>query len=594
MNEKYDRETLAADVAIVGLGPGGLAAALRAASLGHGVVAFTDRHFTDTKKNDYIRGQRVLLDHDTIAFLRTFENSSDQSEDDIKFFATLRKEKAIQTKDIERFLYTKLQKFPNVTIVQLSKDLHITSVGRVETRLADFIELNNGSRYFCRNILAADGAKRRFSSLINETMGLEIEYNPTMFQRKHPYQGIVQLQIKKPDEDIDGLAGATETTSEHQQPPASRLIKQGLSYAKLGWNAESSPNHYLFTNTNHTKFYFAGEIPQRIFELSGPERDEKLKEWAALFIHKEYGISADKLEYKSRDNPKKQSLQSTAFEMNMKCCNKPLCPLSHGFLGIIGDARRDPHFYLGHGLNDAITLGVGFAGRLPREGFATSFDSESYLNTVRILDRHIDKKMEENPACEPRYARKDRKFTDAMTPARMQDFLIKSTVNDIKLFSAVANSEQVKDFMKYASIQQQKTFINHANHEQLISFIQHADIKNISIFCNNKPVNENNIKLFATHAVKARQIEILIQMSSRENVNIVLKNLGRDQINMFTTIASRDLIEAFAENASEEQLEQFRQSQATPTQIHWCNCIRPLTTSRKDEPESHNIKGLSP
>ena len=61
-DNKFADQDSAADVAIVGLGPGGLAAALAAAAAGKNVVAFSDR-------SEYVRGQRLVLTPSTIAFL---------------------------------------------------------------------------------------------------------------------------------------------------------------------------------------------------------------------------------------------------------------------------------------------------------------------------------------------------------------------------------------------------------------------------------------------------------------------------------------------------------------------------------------------
>ncbi|MCX7090294.1 MAG: hypothetical protein NTU48_02435 [Legionellales bacterium] len=70
MQNHHDSESTAADIAIVALGPGGLAAALYAEDSGKTVIAFTDR-------TEYIRGQWLSLSETTSDLLRQYTDYSD-------------------------------------------------------------------------------------------------------------------------------------------------------------------------------------------------------------------------------------------------------------------------------------------------------------------------------------------------------------------------------------------------------------------------------------------------------------------------------------------------------------------------------------
>lgn len=337
----HNSEHSAADVAIVGLGPGGLASALLAAENGRSVVAFTDR-------DAYIRGQRVVLYPETIQFLKSYQDHTDLA--DSQFFDRLAEERTVQTKDIERYLYKKLMQYQDkVTIVQLDKKLEISSLGRGEKKQADFIQLSNGTKYYTKNIIAADGGKRSFSTLMNRDLSADLKYLPLARQEKHKYHAAVQLKLK------DGESAASLGKGD--------VYNELVAYMKHGWSNTILPKHYVFPNKDKTKFYFAGEIPESIFRIeSKPERDEQLKQWASIFIYKKYGIQADQLEYRmSIKNPKKDTIQANAFEMNLTICNKQAVALSNGIFVQIGDARRSPNFYLGHGINDAILGGAALA-----------------------------------------------------------------------------------------------------------------------------------------------------------------------------------------------------------------------------------------
>lgn len=369
-NNIFDEEDSAADLAVVGLGPGGLAAALQAAKRGKKVVALTDR-------TDYIRGQRLKLSRDTVIFLMA--NSDKADPEDRLFWQKFKLEGDAQLKDIERFLYRKLLKEPNVQIVQLDKQTpkSIQSVGKGEEDSANFIQLQDGTKYYCRNILAADGAKHSFADMINTHLEAGISYRTSPLQERHHHHAVVQLQLKAGE--IPG------------SPVKLDIVEKMRSLGEQGWDKSYQPKHYIFPNASKTKFYFAGEVPKEVFEEKDDgTRADKLKKWASKAIYEKYGITEDQLEFrKSEKTPAKNRLQATAFEMQIVICKKPVVDLSNGVFSQIGDARRTPNYHLAHGMNDSIRGGITFANAITASGFR----KPEFIRSMDIMDKQVEGRM---------------------------------------------------------------------------------------------------------------------------------------------------------------------------------------------------------
>lgn len=175
------------DLAVVGLGPGGLAAALAAARAGKKVVAFTDR-------KDYIRGQTIRLSDAVVEMLKEVREVGNE-EDELFWKEKIRKESDcayyVQIKDLECYLRRKLELQSNVTIVNVKKG-EIDGVERESSGVK--INLSGGVRSFCaRNVIAADGARHAFAELMNKGLGVDIKYEKTKEQARHPYHCAIQL-----------------------------------------------------------------------------------------------------------------------------------------------------------------------------------------------------------------------------------------------------------------------------------------------------------------------------------------------------------------------------------------------------------------
>ncbi len=360
-------ESSAVDVAVIGLGPGGLAAAPEAAATGKQVLAFTDR-------TQYIRGQRLVLTPETDMYLRDLIDENDPL--DHPFLDKLDSEYTMQTKDIERFLFRKCSHFPNITIVTINKENPVTQIGTGEMQTANFIQLQNKEKFYCRNILAADGAKHVAASILNASLNAGIEYTMAPLQERYKYHGVVQLRLKPGEK-----AGQPETENQ--------TFKARLAHAKQGWKEPYFPNSYIFTNKNENKFYFAGEIPKIIFDAPQETRGKLLKKWACDEIFRKYGVSEDQLEYHtSKKSPEKDRLQALVFEMNIIASNKATYQLANGMFALIGDARRTPNYFVAHGLNDAIAGGIAFASALKTGDF------KSFEVKINQMDDNVEFQMQ--------------------------------------------------------------------------------------------------------------------------------------------------------------------------------------------------------
>ncbi|WP_118996646.1 NAD(P)/FAD-dependent oxidoreductase [Legionella oakridgensis] len=367
MPNMYDEADSPADVAIVGLGPGGLAAAYKAAQKGLRVVAFTDR-------KDYIRGQRLVVSEETEKFLREIRNPADPL--DQVFWDNYAKEGTLKTKDIEMYIYRKLETMENVTIVQATKGTeHAISAIKAGDG-ADYVELGTGEKYHFRHLLGADGARHGVADMVRDGLGKEISYADSKEQERHPYHAVVQLKLK------EGAA-------------VDEALKQvrGTKVAKLGWMETFMPKCYVFPNKDLTEFYFAGEVPQSIFRASEEDRPELLKQWAGAAIKEKYGVNIDDLEYRVTGNRAEDALQATVFEMRMRQSQHSLIDVQAGKFARIGDARRTPNYNLGHGMNDAIAGGLAFVECIGKPPHADEFDSAQFNRTMQSMDAQVERRM---------------------------------------------------------------------------------------------------------------------------------------------------------------------------------------------------------
>jgi len=247
----------------------------------------------------------------------------------------------------------------------------ISCVGRGEHGLADFIQLHDGSRYYSRNVLAADGVKHAFSDLLSRDLGVDIVYKPATEQVRHRYHASVQLTLlgnaKEPIPFDDSLADTREL--EHLK--------------RFHWDEPYLPMGQAMTNENEAKFHFGGEIPSWIYEQPFIERKGLLRDWASFYIARDYGVDPNALVYrKSNKTPQKELLHAQCFNIDLQVCQTPIVSLSHGVFSQIGDARRNPLYQMEHGVNDAVTGAIAFVRLIADK----TFNRADYVKSLQQLD----------------------------------------------------------------------------------------------------------------------------------------------------------------------------------------------------------------
>lgn len=384
MQENTDNLESKADIAIVGMGPGGMAAAIQAASQGLSVVMFSDR-------GDYVRPQRLILDYNNIKLLKSFNMTKTPEDED--FLRSLDSEiGSPQAKDVERYLRRQVQYFQDqpdskITVVNLAKQ-HTAIQSISPEKQGDCVTLKNGSVYYFRYLIGADGAKHFTSDRVKEGFNLDIRYEPSVLQDRHKEHGTVSLKINKNKGQVH------ENLDTHTVEDMKRQITEGRK--QLKWDKPYEPMGLILFNEDRSKVTFSGEIPQSIFMAPPEMRRELLRQWAILAINcnmadeASMSITPEALEYRVSPNPIKNELMATKFEVPLVQSNRALYKLSHGVYAPIGDARRTPNYKLGHGLNHALKCGVEYVRCI---GYDRSFDQNSYQEFVDSLDADIEQKM---------------------------------------------------------------------------------------------------------------------------------------------------------------------------------------------------------
>jgi hypothetical protein len=368
-----------AALAVVGLGPGGLAAAIKAASTGKKVVVFTDR-------NDYIRPQRIKLTLETLSFLTSVLSSNITLSSDVNLIRDcLANGWIMQTKDLERILYRHIENNPNIQIVRVDRTMtsRLVNDGEHDHHIALSDANGNTRDYHFKHLLAADGIKHQTADMVARDCNKSIRYKQTPLQLRHEYHAAIQLELANPSTYIP----RTFIDS----------LKANARFKGLGWKRLDQPKHYIFTNKNGNKFSFVGEVPECIHREADPKlKEEMLRKWAAVGIHQKFGIPESELIFHtSKKHATKDKLRATTFVMDMNVCEQALISLhespNDGVFAQVGDARRTPNYRLGHGANDAILGGLAFADAIDDNDL--SFDDVKFKEAIKKMDDSVESSM---------------------------------------------------------------------------------------------------------------------------------------------------------------------------------------------------------
>ena len=335
-------------IVIVGMGPGGLIAAIEALNKGHKVVIIENRdHFT--------RSQRVLLDKNSKLVLNHLLPRKKYQE----IISDHDGQTTVRLDELQNSLYEILEKVnnkSNLTIYRGSQyevsqiDLNTNKVVVKNKHAVDStIEVNFS------HLVGADGGRHTISDLVSKELLNQnkngIEYNPLDHQTRQKAHGTIALKLNE---------GNLERKNRKM------TFEDIPSLEKLGWKNPYLPKVYTLFDQSKKHIYLAGEIPDKIlFEEDSVKKQEMLIQWGRLILQlKGYtnppkDFVLDISESENEIDRQKNNLKATAFPVELKYTSTPSIDLPNGgSFAVIGDAAKNTNFHLGHGVNDAISDGL--------------------------------------------------------------------------------------------------------------------------------------------------------------------------------------------------------------------------------------------
>jgi len=375
------------DLAIIGLGPAGLIAAINAAKLGLKVCAFENREL-------YTRGQRVGTNPSVFDFLSQLR-SKPADENDITFDQT----KKSKIKDIERYMFAKLSAFPNVTIIR-EDGLQLQVLPYQPNPCVAAGE----SRYYFHNLCDASGIHHCAVSEIEKNFNISIQYerqlvkdslddcllsgnvtNGELYKKTYSrkereslvlqakkrflltpqYHFSAQIKIKNHSND-------TKTMSQGEQQE--RLIQ-------LGWKSTSIPRLVIAGAGVKNKFSIAGQLSNDIFiEPDVSKKFHMLQEWARiLFViqRPDFDFNDVQINWSKSTNElkafKKNQMALLAFEMTpgINYIQNPIIKLPGGQnCYVIGDAGKQADYRFGTGLGSALEQAMAIGTSIVKNDLA--------------------------------------------------------------------------------------------------------------------------------------------------------------------------------------------------------------------------------
>lgn len=191
--------------------------------------------------------------------------------------------------------------------------------------------------------IAADGAKHPMANLLKNTQ-YAIPYNQ-LPQVRHVNCG--SISFKLPDN-----AKISNTTPKIIVSPLSEksLLKpEHLKQLKaLGWEENYLPLTYIARDENNI-FYIIGELPSKMLQ-----NDMKAREnWGRTLLAIEfsaYGLASENFIVQTEKEP------NPIFKLELEVAEKNVIALGKkGGFFLVGDARQNPNFFYGHGLEDGLS-----------------------------------------------------------------------------------------------------------------------------------------------------------------------------------------------------------------------------------------------
>lgn len=392
---------MGAPVAVVGMGGGGLAAAIRLVQNGQSVVIFESR-------DEFTRPQRIFVHGEAAKFIDELIDPSDPL--DVQFKQSkFSNDDSIRVRSLQKFLYRKLMKLqeekPNLLTVLRGEKFKITGIDP-HNQILSYTESNQVKTQLFSHFLEADGAQHAMANLLNNAVGEDVfNFEVQEVQHRHPPCGVIQCQLNLPealakDPKLHDILKILTNVS-WKSSDCEGLIAQG-------WNQPYFPRMFIYSDLKQMKFGFATELPDSLYALSrDPNKQkefrEKYLEWARFLFDmhiqthlRSKDVTEDERKLLAQLRPKDliilpkkvkpgrseaylnhfDRLNATAFKLEYFSADIPSAGLGkEGTYALVGDSFQTPWFYGSHGMNDAICGGLLFAESLDKNG---KFDDETF------------------------------------------------------------------------------------------------------------------------------------------------------------------------------------------------------------------------
>lgn len=331
------------DVVIVGAGIGGLTAAVEATRVGKKVLIVERR----SKELTAIRPQLIFISYIAANYLNKLSDESDHNQ-----FITEMKNKTkkgsdhFSIKHIQRFL----MQYINNDFCDFHYEAQVSEINFAEDYLvvASAYDLSKNEKIKFGDLILADGIKHGTANLLQEQFEYSQDYVAQRDEKKHvmgyfildaklPYK-IGEFPMQHPlgvvlhDDRVGFIYYDDFSLKKHEYKKVKLCIVMNLDDAQYKViNADDQLGNRFLRHCVENVFSPAGwDIRMTKSKKSGQEKD--------------------KLKY-------------ATFQLELFGAKQAAVEVNGHIVALVGDARRGPDFYQGHGGNDAIIDGQN-AGRL--------------------------------------------------------------------------------------------------------------------------------------------------------------------------------------------------------------------------------------
>lgn len=268
------------------------------------------------------------------------------------FYQCLCKEDLPSIKDLQTFLLNILKSSPlkdNLTIYQ-GPQFEITQIeGDKQTILLKDDKTKTVEEIPFHYFIAADGvnsAKRGMAHLLAKNPKYKIPY-VKLPETRHSTCGSIEFKLKANTNLPDSLPKTLVSPIEKESALTPEHLPQ---LKKLAWDKEHLPISYIARDENNV-FYLIGEMPSNM----APNDMTAREEWAKFILSvefKKYGLSEKDFQYL----PTQHSAKNPLFKLDLEVAQTNVIALGKkGGFFVIGDARQNPNFFYGHGVEDAMS-----------------------------------------------------------------------------------------------------------------------------------------------------------------------------------------------------------------------------------------------